>query len=442
VKEIALAHGGAVSADNNRGGGAVVRMTLPLRLVAEQPAPLKQDMRISQPMTAPGVTAAPTIPEILQPETPTDATILVAEDDPHLLLSIAEMLGKRYRVLLAADGLTALRLAHEYRPHMLISDVGMPGMDGFELTRRFYEVAGHHFAPVLLVTAYANIADRLLGFESGAVDYILKPFHPDELLARVRSQLKLRNTAFKLHESEKLASLGILSAGLAHEIRNPANALVNAIEPLCRQLPKEVLDPKSATGQLLGVLEDCAKQIGTLSRQLLGYVNRRDLLQAPAKFEEVLARALIIAPATKHVTIKRSIAHGGTIMCAGPFLVQVLGNLLENAAQAAGAGGWIEIVNRFDGSTLVIDVSDSGPGVLPHLRARIFEPFFTTKPPGIGTGLGLTTAKQIVEQHGGTLSVLDGATGTVFRIELPHAGAENETPEQTTSKRSNRSVST
>jgi signal transduction histidine kinase len=427
VKEIAGAHGGSVSAESNRGGGSIFRLTLPCEGCLETQPHGPSDVRLGAQLAPLATTPKPPeLPDVLQPDAPVEATILIAEDDPQLLRALAELLAAKYRVVLAPDGLTALRLAREHRPDMLISDVGMPGMDGFELTRRFYELAGNHFAPVLLVTAYVDLGDRLSGFEAGAIDYILKPIHPDELLARVRSQLALRSTAFKLHESEKLASLGILSAGLAHEIRNPANALVNAIEPLRRQLPQEILDPESATGQLLEVLEDCAKQIGTLSRQLLGYVNRRDLLQTATTFEEVLSRALIISPATKHVTIKRAIAHGGPIMCAGAFLTQALGNLLENAAQAAGEGGWIEVSNRFEGAMLVIDVSDSGPGVPPQLRERIFEPFFTTKPPGVGTGLGLTTARQIIEQHGGTLRVLERPNGSVFRIELPYAGVETE----------------
>src|SRR5262249_53580829 len=95
--------------------------------------------------------------------------------------------------------------------------------------------------------------------------------------------------------------------------------------------------------------------------------------------------------------------------------------LLENAAHAAGSGGWVKVESRLDRGRLVVDITDSGPGVPTDLRQRIFEPFFTTKPPGQGTGLGLTTARDIAERHGGSLEVRDAPRGTLFRLELPFA---------------------
>jgi len=97
----------------------------------------------------------------------------------------------------------------------------------------------------------------------------------------------------------------------------------------------------------------------------------------------------------------------------------VLTNLLENGAQAAGAGGWVQLSTRTSGERAVFEVTDSGAGVPTALRERIFEPFFTTKPPGAGTGLGLTMARQIVERHNGILDVRDAPGGTMFHIEMP-----------------------
>jgi signal transduction histidine kinase len=107
------------------------------------------------------------------------------------------------------------------------------------------------------------------------------------------------------------------------------------------------------------------------------------------------------------------------VHCAAPQIQQILVNLLENAAHAAGAGGWIRIDARELDGHAVIDVSDSGPGVKPELRERIFDPFFTTKLPGQGTGLGLSTSRRIAQQHRGTLGVVERAGRCVFRLELP-----------------------
>src|SRR5262249_10316333 len=158
-----------------------------------------------------------------------------------------------------------------HRPDLLVTDVGMPGMDGFELTRRFRELPGNRLAPVVVLTAHAGLTERLTGFDAGAIDYVLKPFDPAELRARIHSQLELRSAALKLSQSEKLAALGTLSAGLAHEMRNPANAIVNAIDPLRELLPPALLAPDQPVAQLLQVTRDCAEQVARLSKQLLDF---------------------------------------------------------------------------------------------------------------------------------------------------------------------------
>jgi signal transduction histidine kinase len=425
VKELIEAHGGQVSVENPRGGGSVFRVFLP---AGAQPrvtiddgdshnsgAPLRlvpDDFDSGRSVSA--------LPRVLEPPGSPLATVLVAEDDRLVAEALGALLAEKYRVVLAGDGLTALRMAQQHMPDLLVSDVGMPGMDGLELTRRFRELPGNRLAPVVLLTAFANITDRLQGFDAGAIDYIVKPFEPAELLARVHSQLELRALALRLHQSEKLAALGTLSAGLAHEMRNPANAIVNAIEPLSELLPAELRQEEHAVAQLVGVLRECATQIAMLSRQLLGFRRPGDLEYQRTSVGDVVARAnALTSQLFKSVALREELDYKGPLDCAAPLLTQVLSNLLENGAHAAGAGGWVKVRSELAGDRVVIEVSDSGPGVPPALRERIFEPFFTTKPPGSGTGLGLTMARQIVERHGGRLEVREAARGTLFHIEVP-----------------------
>jgi signal transduction histidine kinase len=428
VKELVERHGGRISAEDNPGGGTILRLVLPRRpreSASPEPANGATHTRsaISHAEIAPSAIAvrssddAPI--EILANDT-AETTLLVAEDNPHLRRAICDLLRARYRVLAAADGNAALQLAEQHHPDMLISDVNMPGMDGLELTRRFLAGTGNRLAPVLLLTAFGNLRDRLSGFEAGAVDYIVKPFEPEELIARITSQLALRDLALRLHDSEKLASLGVLSAGLAHEIRNPANAVVNAIEPLRRLLPKEIVAQETPTGELLSIIEEAASQIARLARQLLGTTRSGSVGHQSESLPKILNRALlIVGPQTERVAITKQLGYAGSIHCAAPLIMQVLTNLIENAAHAAGEGGWVRISTRAENGRLIMDVNDSGPGVPPEIKERIFEPFFTTKPPGLGTGLGLTTSRQIVEQHGGKLHVVDGSSGSTFRLELP-----------------------
>ncbi|MBA3458646.1 MAG: HAMP domain-containing histidine kinase [Deltaproteobacteria bacterium] len=248
----------------------------------------------------------------------------------------------------------------------------------------------------------------------------MKPFDPQELRARVKAQFRMRTLALRLHRAEQLSALGILTAGLAHELRNPANGIVNAIGPLISMLPKEVTAPETGSGQLLEVMSDCADQIAFLSRQLLSFRsgNQLELRSAPAR--ELVSRALTLAHRSlQGVEIRSELALPGDVICAPPLMIQVLTNLIENAAHAAGEGGWVQIAARAQNGSVLFEVADSGPGVPAALRDRVFEPFFTTKPPGAGTGLGLPLARAIVHQHGGVLEIRDHSAGQVFVVELP-----------------------
>ncbi len=426
VKELTEAHGGEVSVENPRGGGSVFRVLLP---AGAQPRAALADGETSNssaplrlvPEDFDSGSSVSQLPRVIEPPAGAPrATILVAEDDPRLTDAIGALLSRHYRVILAGDGLTALRMAQQHMPDILVSDVGMPGMDGLELTRRFRELPGNRLAPVVLLTAFANLNDRLQGFGAGAIAYVVKPFEPAELLARVGSQLELRALALRLHQSEKLAALGTLSAGLAHEMRNPANAIVNAIEPLSELLPPELRHDEHPVAQLVGVLRECSTQIALLSRQLLGFRRPGELEYQRSTVADVVGRAhALTSQLFKSVALREELGYTGPLDCAAPLLTQVLSTLLENGAHAAGAGGWVKLTSRSDGDRLVIEVSDSGAGVPAALRERIFEPFFTTKPPGSGTGLGLTMARQIVERHGGILDVREAPGGTLFHIEVP-----------------------
>ncbi len=422
VKELVMGHGGNVDAESLSNGGTLFRVVLPL--AASDAPPAASRLRVSLGPEDYGLATEPAATKnVYEPaETPT-ATLLLAEDDPGLRERIANMLSDEYRVIAAADGLSALKLAELHRPDLLVTDISMPGMDGVELTRQFRALAGSRVAPVLLLTAAGGIGDRLSGFEAGAVDYILKPFEPAELRARIRSQLALRALALQLLDSEKLAALGTLSAGLAHEMRNPANGIVNAVEPLRAVLPPDAIAPGTDAAELLLVIEQCSEQIGNLSRQLLGFRRGAALDKQSITLEHLLRRVKATAqPALEGVELRERLEYCGPVSCAEPLIAQVLTNLLDNAAYAAGRGGWVEVRSKQAPDRVILEFEDSGPGVPTDLRERIFDPFFTTKPPGAGNGLGLSTAREIVLQHGGSLGIAETGGRTVFRVELPIAG--------------------
>ncbi len=424
VKELVQAHGGDVKVESSHGGGSIFILSLPRQCTSSKSNEHGATPLLSSPSVELASPAVPEAVEVLEPDFVPEATLLVAEDDGGLRAALGRVLGDRYRVVLTSDGLAALDAAKKHLPDLLISDVGMPGMDGLELTKRFRQLDGLRLAPVILLTAYGTTQARLSGFQAGAVDYLMKPFDPEELCARVRSQLERRNLALRLHENEKLAALGVMSAGLAHELRNPANAVLNAVAPLKRLLPKEALDSETATGQLLEVIELGANQIATLSRQLLGFSHTGELTKENVDLRRLVSAATaLVAHHLKHIRFEQALEPSTVVNCTPPLVIQVLTNMLENAAQAAGPGGWVRLSAEQADEALVVRVADSGPGVPRPLRERIFDPFFTTKPPGSGTGLGLPTCRSIAEQHNGVFILEDSSVGAVFRLELPLAPA-------------------
>jgi signal transduction histidine kinase len=435
AKQLVEAHGGTITAiARTPGPGSELRVVLPASVIASasdagEPARAAElpELRLTAPAIAPTAiaptAAARPAPIRFAPTGFSAGTILLAEDDTRLAETIARGLADEYTVIVAHDGAAALALVPTYHPQLLITDVDMPGLNGIELSRKFREVTGDRLAPIIVLSAMIDIATRLSGLDAGAVDYVTKPFDPRELRARIRAQFRMRDLAVRLQRAEQLTAMGILTAGLAHELRNPANGIVNAVGPLTDLLPRELVHPETPVGQLLDVLTSCADQIGFLSRQLLGFrkgVVDLDLRQIAVR--DLIQRAVSLVHATT-VELRIESVCEGTIRCAPPLIMQVLTNLLENAAhaaQAAGPRGWIALRTSARGERFVIEVADSGGGVAPALRDRVFEPFFTTKPSGVGTGLGLSLARDIVHRHGGVLEIRDRGDHACFVVELPN----------------------
>ena len=424
AKQLVEAHGGTITALRRPGGpGSELRVVLPPSVVIrgdEARAASAPQLRL---VPAPVDAQAPVTS--FQPSGFSAGTILLAEDDVRLAEVIGRELSDEYSVIIAHDGAAAIALVPEHQPQMLITDVDMPGINGIELSRRFRELTGDRLAPIIVLSAVLDLGTRMAGLEAGAIDYVTKPFDPLELRARIRAQFRMRDLAIRLQRAEQLSALSVLTAGLAHELRNPANGIVNAVGPLADLLPRELVEPETPVAQLIEVLTGCAEQIGFLSRQLLGF--RKGAVELDLRWvavPELIQRAVSLAHAGG-VEIRIDSTCDGTLKCAPPLLTQVLTNLLENAIYAAGPHGWVQLRTTAQGANLVLELSDSGAGVPPPLRERVFEPFFTTKPLGVGTGLGLPLARDIVHRHGGVLEIRERESRSCFVVELPNYSGVN-----------------
>ncbi|MEM6731778.1 MAG: ATP-binding protein, partial [Myxococcota bacterium] len=408
VKELAQAHGGDVHAENAAEGGAAFRVWFPWETSV---ASVDGGTRVT-PTSTPEVPSAPEEAPVAPASSGAEGVILLAEDDPQLRGYIQEILSERFTVVAASNGVEALELATSAAPDLLLTDVQMPHMDGFELAEAYRALPNHRLSPVVFITASHNVPSQLRGFAAGAVDFIAKPFSPELLIARVEAQMSIRRMALRLLEREKLAELGFLTSGLAHELRNPANVVANAAELLSGD--------GADSPELFGVMRDSARQIGALCEKLLG-ITRSELIGS-AEFE--MSEIVRVARSTTSSLVgarQLEIKLPETLRVTGSraLLSQALAVLLDNSAKATPEDGRITIHGFEQDGEVVVEVSDSGPGVPLELRERIFAPFFTTREAGQGTGLGLPLARSIAVQHGGTLRVEPHPHGTAFRLALP-----------------------
>jgi signal transduction histidine kinase len=419
------------------------------------------------------------------PVGPDTSEVLVVEDNADMRKLLAHLVGQEFRVRTARNGREALERLGEAQPDLVLTDVMMPEMSGTELCRAIKENPDTRHIPVVLVTSKAEREMKVRGLELGAEDYVTKPFHPRELLARVRSLVRLRelqaelayqNEALEetnssleralrelkaahvqLAQSERLAAVGELAAGVAHEVNNPVNFATNALKTL-REYVDQVRDVASRVGAIdlsdptkreaqiaeleklrddldLEELTDSLKELVGIATQGLDRTHRLvgDLRDFAAPGDSVRA----------DIDVRRSIE--STLQLIGHHLResgvavelefedprplvrgdaralnQVFLNLLKNAADALGErGGTIGVRIEREGPWIAVQVRDDGPGVAPEVQAHLFEPFFTTKGAGYGTGLGLSISRRIVNEHGGTIEAWSQpGRGTCFTVKL------------------------
>ncbi len=263
------------------------------------------------------------------------------------------------------------------------------------------------------------------------------------VLAFARDVTERKAIQNRLAEAERLTALGVLSAGVAHEINNPLAYVLLNLEYLRRELPNVVAHPERISDLLVRVHDAFhgAERVATIVRDLRTFARGDDSVRGPVDLIEVVEAALNIASSTLNhrARLTREYAGSPTVEGNPNRLEQVFLNLLLNAAQAIPEGdaehNEIRVSLRTEGEQVVAEISDTGAGIPPALLTRIFEPFFTTKPVGVGTGLGLPICRSIVATHGGTLDVESQlGRGTTFRAVFP----TSKLPRQASRKPSSR----
>lgn len=368
--------------------------------------------------------------------------ILIVDDTPENLRLLADMFkGLGYRVRIATGGEAALAAAAHAGPDLILLDVNMPDMDGYEVCRRLKADEKLREIPVIFLSALSEQADKVQAFTAGGADYICKPFQYEEMRARVETQLKILAQKRGLQESyDKLRSLEKLRDNLVHMIVHDLRSPLSAICAFLGFLKKDAAGALSAQAA-----EDIDETIKA-SNKMISMVS--DLLDA-SKMEEgrmklnlaecglgaVLAEVMAaMKPLAGSRLITLEAGNGPVKVTAdGELVARVAQNLLANALKfAPGEGGYVRLEVKATENGARVSVANNGPAIPPELHHKIFEKFGLaevgqSKRGGYSTGLGLNFCKLAAEAHGGTVGVSSEAGGeTIFWFELPAKGPQPE----------------
>jgi len=397
--------------------------------------------------------------------------VLLVEDSRSYAIAIKGFFEERgHRVTHAASGEEAIRLFQAQTPDMILMDVVMPGMDGIEATRQIRQLPADHWVPIIIMTSLGDDRNVIEGLEAGADEYIIKPIHFDVLDVRIKTmqrianlQHDLRDVSQQLVQAEKMASIGQLAAGVAHEINTPIGfalsniraldtyvadllAMLNsyaeaeghvADETVVAQLKQrwtklDIDFLKDDIPNLMRETKDGMLRIGRIVEDLKEFsrVNGTEHFQ-PADLNRGIESTLnmLRSELDRSADVEHVFGVLPDIECIPQQLNQVFMNVLVNAGQAMqGRRGVIRIETGSDGAVVWVTISDDGCGMTEAVRKKVFDPFFTTRDVGSGTGLGLSLAFGIVQRHHGSIEVKSElGEGSTFRITLPVRQPEGAT---------------
>lgn len=390
--------------------------------------------------------------------------VLLVDDERDFADLLSERLQARgFEVRTAYDGEEALRLAAGHDIDVAVLDVNLPGMDGLALLRQLKIVRPQ--AEALMLTGQNDLATAVAGMKLGATDYLVKPVPIERLveaITRAQERRQERQEGLRMAETAKMAALGQMAEGVAHEINNPVNVMVSLagwMDDLVDDLAEALDDAQTApdpkvSGTLTELAQSTAKlhdhglRVKQLTAKLLCLCHTPGPKPgakagegggASADLSGLLTGLLAARQARMDelmVACQPNLAPGlpalnvPQVSLEGANLATALGNILDNALDAMTFGGMLDVSTRFEAGELVIVIGDTGHGISPAHLPRIFEPFFSTKEVGQGSGLGLSVSYGIIKGLGGDILV-DSVQGQGTRVvvRLPVAQAEGPAPQ-------------
>lgn len=350
--------------------------------------------------------------------------ILVVDDVADNLFLMQTILSEEgYCVTTRSSGLEALVSVEASPPDLILLDVMMPEVDGYEVTYRIRSNPQLPFMPILLITAHKST--RLTdGLDLGADDFVYKPIQVDELLARVRSLLRLKHSIDAMQEMTKVREDFV--SRLTHDLRTPLVAADRMLTLLQRgkfaELPPKAIEAittiASSNQNLLSLVNTLLEvhrfEAGCKSLAIASFDLKKMIKEVVRELEAIAL--------DKALSLTYDEQDNGSIRIKGDRLElrRVITNLVGNAIKFTDIG-YVKIFVRQDVNSVSISVEDTGPGIKPSEQATLFERFRTGNHARAGTGLGLHLSRRIVEAHSGSIEVESAVgKGSVFTVRLPY----------------------
>jgi signal transduction histidine kinase len=374
-------------------------------------------------------------PAVRRRELITGRVLIVDDQEANRLLLRDLLESQGHEVAEAVDGVEALRRVADAAPDVVLLDVGMPGIDGFEVCRRLKADPATATIPVLLVTALSQRDQRLLGIGAGANDYITKPIDKSDLSLRVRNAIRMRQLYVEIEgQYRRLEKLELLRDSLVHmivhDLRSPL-AGIRAYLDLMKMDGEGKLEPEMA--ESIDEARKVAVDMTEMVSDLLD-VSRLEAGQMPLELSQIDLGALatevaaMVGRASHRVSVRmEASAEQARIIGDASVIRRVVTNLVGNAVKFSPTSS--QIVLRVQGSDTEakVSVTDRGPGIAPEFHEKIFEKFGQVEAARQGTkhssGLGLTFCKFAVEAHGGRIGLESVVgRGSTFWFVLPVHG--------------------
>ena len=357
-------------------------------------------------------------------------TVLIVDDDPtNLDVLFTSLTSAGYRVLVANNGESALAQAEMAVPDIILLDIMMPGLNGFETCGELKARPQIADIPVIFITALSDVESKVRGFDAGGVDYITKPIQEKELLSRVRTHLTLKRQKEELdrlvRDKDRFFSI------LAHDLKNPMVTFLTGTEMLMENTDRG----EKRIQELAGLLHQTAEGLYQLLENLLewarlqtsGAETRISRCNVKTAVENASA-SLLSSFSEKKIAFHERTDPAHSVTADRNMLQTVLRNLLSNAWKFTPRQGTITVLSREDpaGEAVRISVRDTGVGMTEEKLDSLFRIDVKRKTAGTegesGTGLGLILTKELIERQGGRIEVESfPGKGTVFIIELPCA---------------------